>query len=286
MVKKTFAHKGEPKSVRELRVRSEGHRLPGNPPGSTAFTTALYIFYNADFVERAIDDKGRATGIVDDFNTWIVINNEIDDEAYTKHSHLVRRTVGEIERRYLREGQDKPCSLYKKQDLRRHEIAMLWQRRDQATGERESARRHSRQEIDNAPTRHKSGQQGDICVHRPPEHQKRQAGPGTPVVQELRVTDSRLRSIYVVWSRKIGTTRLIKTLEKTQRLRARGFLRVWKAVSLPVLEAEAHLEDARTGENIYARINSPQEASDIASEITTPLSLATLRDNKRTCRKD
>jgi ribonuclease HI len=45
---------------------------------------------------------------------------------------------------------------------------------------------------------------------------------------------------------KPGTTKLIKTLEKTQRLGARGILRAWKAVSLPALKAEAHLEDTRT----------------------------------------
>jgi hypothetical protein len=45
---------------------------------------------------------------------------------------------------------------------------------------------------------------------------------------------------------KTGTIKLVKTLEKTQRLGARGILRAWKAVSLPVLEAEAHLDDTKT----------------------------------------
>jgi len=45
---------------------------------------------------------------------------------------------------------------------------------------------------------------------------------------------------------KQGTNRLIETLEKVQRLGARGILRAWKNVSLPVLEAETYLEDTRT----------------------------------------
>jgi hypothetical protein len=36
----------------------------------------LYIFYNADLVERALDKKGGAIGFVDDFNAWVVGDNE------------------------------------------------------------------------------------------------------------------------------------------------------------------------------------------------------------------
>jgi hypothetical protein len=41
---------------------------------------------------------------------------------------------------------------------------------------------------------------------------------------------------------KPGVIRLVHTLEKVQRVGARRILRVWKAVSLPILEAEAFLE--------------------------------------------
>jgi len=41
---------------------------------------------------------------------------------------------------------------------------------------------------------------------------------------------------------KPGVKRLTDVIDKVQRLGARGILRAWKQVSLPVLEAEAHLE--------------------------------------------
>jgi hypothetical protein len=43
-----------------------------------------------------------------------------------------------------------------------------------------------------------------------------------------------------------GNRKLIKSLEKVQRLGARYILRAWKNVSLLVLEAEAHLKDIET----------------------------------------
>jgi ribonuclease HI len=45
---------------------------------------------------------------------------------------------------------------------------------------------------------------------------------------------------------KKGTKTLLRPLIKTQRLGARLILRAWKAVALPVLEAEASLEDTTT----------------------------------------
>jgi hypothetical protein len=44
---------------------------------------------------------------------------------------------------------------------------------------------------------------------------------------------------------KRGTVRLCYTLGKVQRLRAQAILRAWKAVTLPILEAEANLEATR-----------------------------------------
>jgi hypothetical protein len=45
---------------------------------------------------------------------------------------------------------------------------------------------------------------------------------------------------------RTGQTKLLRPLEKVQRLGARCILRAWKSVSLPVLEAEAYLEATRT----------------------------------------
>jgi hypothetical protein len=44
---------------------------------------------------------------------------------------------------------------------------------------------------------------------------------------------------------KRGTVRLCYALGKVQRLGARAILRAWKAVTLPILEAEANLEATR-----------------------------------------
>ena len=44
---------------------------------------------------------------------------------------------------------------------------------------------------------------------------------------------------------KRGTVRLCHALGKVQRLGARAILRAWKAVALPILEAEANLEATR-----------------------------------------
>jgi ribonuclease HI len=44
---------------------------------------------------------------------------------------------------------------------------------------------------------------------------------------------------------KPGVVRQINALERVQRLGARVILRAWKAVSLPILEAEAHLESTK-----------------------------------------
>jgi hypothetical protein len=93
-----------------------------------------------------------------------------------------------------------------------------------------------------------------------------------------------------------GTIKLVKTLEKPQRLGARGILRAWKAVSLPVLEAEAHLDDTKTRLNkkvakhvakiCTTRISSPTEESDELSERTTSSLLATASGDKRTRQQD
>lgn len=44
---------------------------------------------------------------------------------------------------------------------------------------------------------------------------------------------------------KVGACRLVKSLEKVQRLGARMITRAWKKVALPILEAEACLEPTR-----------------------------------------
>jgi hypothetical protein len=52
----------------------------GIPQGSP-LSPLLYVFYNADLVERPINSHGGAIGFVDDFNAWVVGANEEETTA-------------------------------------------------------------------------------------------------------------------------------------------------------------------------------------------------------------
>jgi hypothetical protein len=70
------SYESEPKEI----------EYPGIPQGSP-LSPLLYIFYNADLVEEAIDKKGGAIGFVDDFNAWVVGDNE------RQTTRLIQNTV-------------------------------------------------------------------------------------------------------------------------------------------------------------------------------------------------
>jgi hypothetical protein len=59
----------------------------------------------------------------------------------------------------------------------------------------------------------------------------------------LPITDYAASAWYGL--RKPGLARLTHALERVQRLGVRMILRAWKAVSLPILEAEVYLESTR-----------------------------------------
>jgi hypothetical protein len=52
----------------------------GIPQGSL-LSLLLYVFYNANLIEKKIDRRGGAIGFVDDFNAWVVGADESETMA-------------------------------------------------------------------------------------------------------------------------------------------------------------------------------------------------------------
>ena len=50
-------------------------------PQGSPLSPLLYVFYNANLVEKKIDRKGGAIGFVDDFNAWVVGADESQTTA-------------------------------------------------------------------------------------------------------------------------------------------------------------------------------------------------------------
>jgi hypothetical protein len=68
---------GRHASVTVSRYESEMAEIEytGIPEGSP-LSPLLYVFHNADLIERSIGDQGGSIGFVDDFNAWMVGVNE------------------------------------------------------------------------------------------------------------------------------------------------------------------------------------------------------------------
>jgi hypothetical protein len=81
------------------KYESEVKRIdfPGIPQGSP-LSPLLYIWYNADLVDRKIDTKGGAIGFVDDFNAWVT---GVDEEETTR---LVQEEIIPHASRWARES--------------------------------------------------------------------------------------------------------------------------------------------------------------------------------------
>lgn len=219
---------------------------PGIPQGSP-LSPLLYIFYNADLVEKAIDEKGGAIGFVDDFNAWVVREDEIQT------TRLIQSTVIPHAERWAKQSgaifeTDKTSLIHFTRSKTCNDRRPLYFGNDEIKPQ--DCVKVLGVILDKKLTMH--------------PHVTNVAKKATYACIALRsikgVRPAQARQLYrscvlpildyaaSTWygPGKTGTTKLIKTLEKTQRLGARGILRAWKAVSLPVFEAEAHLEDTRT----------------------------------------
>jgi hypothetical protein len=217
---------------------------PGIPQGSP-LSPLLYIFYNADLVEKTIDKKGGSLGFVDDYNAWVVGDSEehntnVIQETVIPHTEQWAKSSGaifETDKTSLihfskKKTSDNPTPLLFGGDeiLPRLTVKVLGVTLDRQLNMK--------------------------------EHVTKMANKATWATIALRnikgVRPAQMRQLYQscvvpimdyaasTWygpGRK-GNTTLVKPFEKVQRLGARCILRAWKNVSLPVLEAEAHLEHA------------------------------------------
>jgi hypothetical protein len=67
-------------TVGEYESEVSGIEYAGIPQGSP-LSLLLYVFYNANLVEKKIDRRGGAIGFVDDFNAWVVGADESETIA-------------------------------------------------------------------------------------------------------------------------------------------------------------------------------------------------------------
>ena len=217
----------------------------GIPQGSP-LSPLLYVFYNANLVEKKIDRRGGAIGFVDDFNAWVVGADESETTAT-----IQREIIPHAER---------------------------WARQSGATFEADKTSFiHFTKRADKDDTR--ALQFGDTTILpresikvlgvtldkklAMDEHISRVVTKGTRACFSLQAIKgtrpAQMRQLFrscvlpiidyaaSAWygPGKPGVVRLTHALEKVQRLGARLILRAWKAVSLPILEAEAFLEPTK-----------------------------------------
>jgi hypothetical protein len=202
----------------------------------------LYIFYNADLVEQQIDGTGGALGFVDDFNAWVVGKDEEQNILAVQESILphaerwVKQSGATFEadktsfihfRRRANPDDSRPLYFGGKAILPQQSVKVLGVVLDKKLAMDEHIARVV--------------QKGTAaCLSL-------QAIKGTRPAQMRQLFCSSVLPItdYAasVWygQGKPGAIRLAHALKKVQRVGARMILRAWKAVSLPILEAEATL---------------------------------------------
>lgn len=230
------SYESEPKDI----------EYPGIPQGSP-LSPLLYIFYNADLVERTIDKNGGAIGFVDDFNAWVVGDNE------RQTTRLIQSTIIPHAEQWAKQSgaifeTDKTSLIHFTRRKTWDDTGLLYFGSDEikpqeyvkvlgVTLDKRLTMYQHVSKVANKATYACIALRGIKGV-RPAQARQLYRSCVLPIIDYAAST----------WygPGKGGITKLIKMLEKTQRLGARGILRAWKTVSLPVLEAEAHLEDTET----------------------------------------
>ncbi|KAM0718341.1 hypothetical protein Q7P37_006673 [Cladosporium fusiforme] len=203
----------------------------------------LYIWYNADLVDRRIDNEGGALGFVDDFNAWVT---GADEEETTK---LIQETIIPHAERWAKESGatfegNKTSLIHFTKKPRSADPEPVWfdgnriypQGAVKLLGltldERLGMNKHIVRVTQKA-TRACLELQA-LKGRRPAKMRQRYGACVTPI------TDYAASAWYGLGKR--GVVGLTNALEKVQRLGARLILRAWKRVAVPILEVEACLE--------------------------------------------
>jgi hypothetical protein len=231
-------------------------KYAGIPQGSP-LSPLLYVFYNADLVEWKIDRDGGAIGFVDDFNAWVVGDNEsqntkaIQDIIIPHTEQWARRSGATFEAdktsliHFIRKAElDNPPNL----QFGNAEVTVS--QSVKVLGVTLDTRLVMDEHISRVMTKvFKAGT-------------SLQAIKGVRLKQMRQLIQSCVLPIInyaaSTWfgPGQRGVSRLCYVLKKVQRLGARAILRAWKAVTLPILEAEANIEatKARLTRKVIAHV--------------------------------
>jgi len=215
-------------------------------PQASPLSPLLYVFYNADLVERSIDGQGESIGFVDDFNAWAVGADEEETTA------AIQNTILPHTKRWARQSgatfeADKTSLIHftKRAEtddsvaVQLNKIAILPQQSVKVLGVTLDKKLAMDEHLSSVI---KKGTRACLSL---------QAIKGTRPAQMrqlfrscvLPITDYAASTWY--GPGKVGVVRLVNALEKVQRLGARLITRAWNKVALPILEAEACLESTK-----------------------------------------
>jgi hypothetical protein len=215
-------------------------------PQGCPLSPLLYVYYNADLVERKIDGNGGALGFVDDFNAWVV---GADAEQNTKT--IQDTIIPQAEQWASRSGAtfeaDKTSLIHftrrpafsNPPNLRFGDTEIIPSQSVKVLRVTLDVKLAMDERISRVTTK---GLQACLAL---------QAIKGVRPTQMRQLFRSCVLPIVdyaaSVWfgPGQRGTLRLCHALEKVQRTGARAILRAWTTVALPILEAEAYIENTK-----------------------------------------